>query len=125
MVREVEKYRLDKAGLTFTHSTGSRTKLLVRGWTHAFSLSCPGGDVLYRCGYTHEPQAEHHCVGVLPGELEGHLYVTPSPVSGRVSAKKIPVICRRYFVFISFPVPFWVKQRTCGLDRRCWMIFNV
>jgi len=32
-VREVERYQLDMVGLTSTHSTGSGTKLLERGWT--------------------------------------------------------------------------------------------
>jgi len=33
LVREVERHQLDMVGLTSTHSTGSRTKLLERGWT--------------------------------------------------------------------------------------------
>jgi len=31
-VREVEQYQLVMVGLTFTHSTGSGTKLLERMW---------------------------------------------------------------------------------------------
>jgi len=38
LVREVERYQLDLVGLTSTHSTGSGTKLLERGWT---LRSCP------------------------------------------------------------------------------------
>ena len=33
LVREVEKFRLDIVGLTSTHSVGSGTSLLERGWT--------------------------------------------------------------------------------------------
>ena len=36
-MREVEHYRLDLVGLTSTHSVGSGTKLLDRGWTLSFS----------------------------------------------------------------------------------------
>ncbi|KAJ0022324.1 hypothetical protein NQD34_009814 [Periophthalmus magnuspinnatus] len=37
LVREVERYRLDIVGLTSTHSLGSGTQLLERGWTLHFS----------------------------------------------------------------------------------------
>ena len=37
LVREVEHYRLDLVGLISTHSTGSGSKLLDRGWTLFFS----------------------------------------------------------------------------------------
>ena len=33
LVREVERYRLEIVGLTSTHSLGSGTSLLERGWT--------------------------------------------------------------------------------------------
>ena len=33
LVREVEKFQLDIVGLTSTHSKGSGTSLLERGWT--------------------------------------------------------------------------------------------
>ncbi|KAI3376235.1 hypothetical protein L3Q82_016743, partial [Scortum barcoo] len=33
LVREVERYRLEIVGLTSTHSLGSGTQLLERGWT--------------------------------------------------------------------------------------------
>lgn len=36
-MREAERYQLDIVGLTSTHSTGSGTKLLERGWTLFFS----------------------------------------------------------------------------------------
>ena len=37
LVREVERFQLDMVGFTSTHSTGSGTKLLERGWTLSFS----------------------------------------------------------------------------------------
>ena len=37
LVREVERYRLDIVGLTSTHSLGSGTQVLERGWTLHFS----------------------------------------------------------------------------------------
>ena len=37
LVREVERYQLDLVGLTSTHSVGSGTELLDRGWTLSFS----------------------------------------------------------------------------------------
>merc|ERR1712035_279511 len=37
LVREVERYRLEIVGLTSTHSLGSGTQLLERGWTLHFS----------------------------------------------------------------------------------------
>jgi len=71
-VREVEQYQLDMVGLTSTHSNGPGTKLVERA-----GLSFPGvaQGVRRKCGATHKSQAEHHCVGVLPGEREGRLRV--------------------------------------------------
>ncbi len=37
LVQEAERHRLDIIGLTYTHSVGSVTKLLERGWTLSFS----------------------------------------------------------------------------------------
>jgi len=42
LVREVKQYQLDMVGLTSTHSTGSGTKLLKRGWTLSFSSVAQG-----------------------------------------------------------------------------------
>ncbi|KAK3562395.1 hypothetical protein QTP86_033533 [Hemibagrus guttatus] len=43
LVREVERYRLDIVGLASTHSLGSGTQLLERGWT-LFSSGVPHGE---------------------------------------------------------------------------------
>ena len=40
LVRKVEKFRLDIVGLTSTHSKGSGTSLLKRGWTLFHSGVC-------------------------------------------------------------------------------------
>ena len=72
LVREVERYELDMVGLTSTHSTGSGTKLLERGWTLHFSGVAKG----VSDGDTHKSPAERRCVGVLPGEREGRLHAT-------------------------------------------------
>ncbi len=37
LVREVEKYRLEIVGITSSHSLGSGTTLLERGWTLYYS----------------------------------------------------------------------------------------
>jgi len=37
LVREVDRYQLDRVGLTSMHTTCSGTKLLERGWTLSFS----------------------------------------------------------------------------------------
>ncbi|KAK3540202.1 hypothetical protein QTP70_028393 [Hemibagrus guttatus] len=48
LVREVERYRLEIVGLASTHSLGSGTQLLERGWTLFFS-GVPHGEK-YRAG---------------------------------------------------------------------------
>ena len=53
LVREVEKFRLDIVGLTSTHSKGSGTSLLERGWT-LFHSGVATGERLGACmlGFT-------------------------------------------------------------------------
>ena len=41
-MQEVKSYRLDLVGLASTHSIGSRSKLLGRGWTLLFSRVAKG-----------------------------------------------------------------------------------
>lgn len=41
-VREAERYRLDIVGLTSTHSVGSGTQVLERGWTLFYAGVAPG-----------------------------------------------------------------------------------
>ena len=78
-MREVERYQLDMVGLTSTHSTGSGTKLLERGWTLYFSGVAQG--VRRQAGVgilSRKSPAEHRCVGLFPGEREGCLHATAS-----------------------------------------------
>ena len=42
LVREAERYRLEIVGLTSTHSSGSGTSLLERGWTLFYAGVVPG-----------------------------------------------------------------------------------
>ncbi|KAI3366306.1 hypothetical protein L3Q82_000425 [Scortum barcoo] len=52
LVREVERYRLEIVGLTSTHSLGSGTQLLERGWTLHYSGVAQGelgGELVWAC----------------------------------------------------------------------------
>ena len=42
IVREVERFLLDKVDITSTHSSGSGTSLLERGWTLFYAGVVPG-----------------------------------------------------------------------------------
>jgi len=55
LVREVERYQLDMVALTSTHSTGSGTKLLERGWTLSFPGVAQGVGARRVWGYSHVP----------------------------------------------------------------------
>ena len=72
LVREVERYWLEIVGLTSTHSLGSGTQLLERGWT----LFCSGVAAVSWCGLAYSSPSQPSCAGVLPGEREGCL-LTP------------------------------------------------
>ncbi|KAI3366064.1 hypothetical protein L3Q82_009891, partial [Scortum barcoo] len=49
LVREVERYRLEIVGLISTHSLGSGTQLLERGWTLHYSGVAQGGERRLSC----------------------------------------------------------------------------
>jgi len=78
LVQEVEWYQLDMVGLTSTHSTGSRTKLLERGWTLSFSRVAQGA----RC------QAG---VGILTIPRLSAAVLEFSPVNERVASMRLQV----------------------------------
>ncbi|KAK3548413.1 hypothetical protein QTP70_012739 [Hemibagrus guttatus] len=71
LVREVERYRLEIVGLASTHSLGSGTQLLERGWTVFFSGV---------------PHGERHqaLVGLLLAQQLSHHVLEFSPVNERV-----------------------------------------
>jgi len=84
-VLEVEQYQIDIVGLTSTHSTGSGTKLLEKGWTLFFSgvAEVPDGS-----GDTHKPPAERCCVGFSPeNERDASLCLRV------VGSKALTVVC--------------------------------
>ncbi|KAI3352796.1 hypothetical protein L3Q82_019234 [Scortum barcoo] len=72
LVREVERYRLEIVGLTSTHSLGSGTQLLERGWTLHYSGVAQGVAASW-CGLAYSSPAQPPCVGVHPGEARGSL----------------------------------------------------
>ena len=84
LVKELERYRLDLVGLISTHSRGSGTLLLDRGWTLFFSRSCPRCEVPGGSGDTHKSPAECRYVGVHPSGREGR-FPTPKGYRGENS----------------------------------------
>ncbi|KAK3510810.1 hypothetical protein QTP70_022733 [Hemibagrus guttatus] len=60
LVREVERYRLEIVGLASTHSLGSGTQLLERGWTLFFSGVPHGERHRAGVGLLIAPQLSHH-----------------------------------------------------------------
>ncbi|KAI3364639.1 hypothetical protein L3Q82_011422, partial [Scortum barcoo] len=90
LVREVERYRLEIVGLTSTHSLGSGTQLLERGWTLHYSGVAQGER--RRAGVAClliAPQLSRHVLEFTPGEREGRF---PAP-SGRVGDRSLAVVC--------------------------------
>ena len=77
-MREVERYHLDMVGLTSTHSTGSGTKLLERGWTLHFSGVAQG--VRRQAG-----------VGILTSPQLSAAVLEFSPVNERVASMRLKV----------------------------------
>ncbi|KAK5875618.1 hypothetical protein CesoFtcFv8_026682 [Champsocephalus esox] len=79
LVREVERYQLDLVGLTSTHSVGSGTLLLDRGWTLFFSGVAHG--VRRRAG-----------VGILTSPRLGASLLEFTPVDERVASLRLRVM---------------------------------
>ena len=65
-MREVERYRLDIVGLTSTHSLGSGTLLLERGWTLHFSGVARGERRRAGVGLLIAPQLSRFVLGFSP-----------------------------------------------------------
>ena len=79
LVREAERYRLEIVGLTSTHSLGSGTQLLERGWTLFYSGVARSERLRAGVGLLIAPQLSCHVLAFSPGEREGRF---PAP-SGR------------------------------------------
>lgn len=63
---EVERFRLDIVGLTSTHSLGSGTRLLERGWTLHFSGVARGERRRAGVGLLISPQLSRHVLEFSP-----------------------------------------------------------
>ncbi|KAK7896322.1 hypothetical protein WMY93_021647 [Mugilogobius chulae] len=66
LVQEVERYRLDIVGLTSTHSSGSGTQLLERGWALHFSGVAHGERRRAGVGLLIAPQLSRHVLEFTP-----------------------------------------------------------
>ncbi|KAK3572568.1 hypothetical protein QTP86_000427 [Hemibagrus guttatus] len=66
LVREVERYRLEIVGLASTHSLGSGTQLLERGWTLFFSGVSHGARRRAGVGLLIAPQLSRHVLEFSP-----------------------------------------------------------
>ncbi|KAK3506549.1 hypothetical protein QTP70_009030 [Hemibagrus guttatus] len=66
LVREVERYRLEIVGLASTHSLGSGTQLLERGWTLFFSGVSHGERHRAGVGLLIAPQLSRHVLEFSP-----------------------------------------------------------
>ncbi|KAI3358504.1 hypothetical protein L3Q82_014924 [Scortum barcoo] len=64
--REVERYRLEIVGLTSTHSLGSGTQLLERGWTLHYSGVAQGERRRAGVGLLIAPQLSRHVLEFTP-----------------------------------------------------------
>ncbi|KAI3371860.1 hypothetical protein L3Q82_006739 [Scortum barcoo] len=73
LVREVERYRLEIVGLTSTHSLGSGTQLLERGWTLHYSGVAQGERRRAGVGLLIAPQLSRHVLEFTPVNARGSL----------------------------------------------------
>ncbi|KAI3371390.1 hypothetical protein L3Q82_023987 [Scortum barcoo] len=87
LVREVERYRLEIVGLTSTHSLGSGTQLLERGWTLHYSGVAQGERRRAGVGLPYSSPAQPPCVGVHSGERE------VASLRLRVGDRSLAVVC--------------------------------
>uniref|UniRef100_A0A8C6KWE7 Endonuclease/exonuclease/phosphatase domain-containing protein n=1 Tax=Nothobranchius furzeri TaxID=105023 RepID=A0A8C6KWE7_NOTFU len=68
LMAEVERYRLDIVGLTTTHSIGSGTQVLERGWTLSFAGVAPGERWRAGVGFLLVPRLSACVLGFTPGD---------------------------------------------------------
>ncbi|KAI3370690.1 hypothetical protein L3Q82_007247 [Scortum barcoo] len=104
LVREVERYQLEIVRLTATHSLGSGTQLLERGWTLHYSAVAQGERRQAGVGLLIAPQLSRHVLEfTLVNESSGGRFPAPWG-QGWVSAAVVCVYTGRTAV-----------QSTCGL----------
>ncbi|KAK3512671.1 hypothetical protein QTP70_021719 [Hemibagrus guttatus] len=84
LVREVERYRLEIVGLASTHSLGSGTQLLERGWTLFFSGVPHGERRRAGVGLLIAPQLSRHVLEFSPCGVP-NLLGDPERGAGRCS----------------------------------------
>ena len=65
-MEDVERYRLDIVGLTSTHSSGSGTQVLERGWTLSFAGVAPGERRRAGVGFLIAPRLSACTLGFTP-----------------------------------------------------------
>nr|XP_054603205.1 craniofacial development protein 2-like [Nothobranchius furzeri] len=68
LVAEVERHRLDIVGLTSTHSIGSGTQVLERGWALSFAGVAPGERRRAGVGFLLAPRLSACELGFTPGD---------------------------------------------------------
>uniref|UniRef100_A0A8C6KHB6 Endonuclease/exonuclease/phosphatase domain-containing protein n=1 Tax=Nothobranchius furzeri TaxID=105023 RepID=A0A8C6KHB6_NOTFU len=87
LVAEVERYRLDKVRLTSTHSIGSGTQVLERGWTLSFAGVAPGERRRAGVGFLLAQRLSACVLGFTPGdERVASLHL-------RVGVRVLTVVC--------------------------------
>ena len=89
LVREVERYRLEIVGLTSTHSLGSGTTLLERGWT------------LYHSGVAHGERRRAGVGLLIAPQLSRHV-LEFTPVNERVASLRLRVRDRSLTVVCAY-----------------------
>ena len=103
LVREVERYRLDIVGLASTHSLGSGTQLLERGWTLHFSGVARGERRRAGVGVLIAPHLSRHVLEFTPvNERVASLRLRVGDRSLTVISAYGPNSCAEYPAFLEF-----------------------
>ncbi len=87
LVREVERYQLEIVGLTSTHSLGSGTQLLEKGWTLFYSGVAHGERRRAGLGLLIAPQLSRHVLEFFP------VNESVASLRLRVGDRSVTVVC--------------------------------